>query len=88
MVKYTLYYTSSARKDAKKCKNKVLQQKIEKLLSLLEDDPFTKYPPYEKLCGDLTGCYSRRINIQHRLVYEVIEDQKAVKILRLWTHYE
>lgn len=88
MVKYILYYTSSARKDAKKCTNDKLKKKIKTLLSIIENDPYASYPPYESLCGDLKGCYSRRINIKHRLVYEVIEEEKAIKILRLWTHYE
>ncbi|MCH9754134.1 MAG: Txe/YoeB family addiction module toxin [Alphaproteobacteria bacterium] len=88
MVKYTLYYTSSARKDAKKCDNDKLRKKIEELLKITEEDPYKTYPPYEALCGDLKGCYSRRINVKHRLVYEVIEEKKAIKVLRLWTHYE
>ncbi len=88
MVKHTLYFASSARRDAKKCTNLGLKEKIRVLLSILEKDPYQAHPPYEKLIGDLKGCYSRRINIKHRLVYEVIEAERAVKILRLWTHYE
>ena len=88
MVKYTIYYTSSARKDAKKSVNGTLKKKIIHLLKILEEDPYKAYPPYEILRGDLKGCYSRRINVKHRLVYEIIEKEKAVKILRLWTHYE
>ncbi len=88
MVKYTLYFTSSVRKDAKKCTDAALKVKIQRLLAILEKNPYQTQPPYEKLVGDLSGCYSRRINIKHRLVYEVVEEKKAVKILRLWTHYE
>ena len=88
MVKYTLYYTSAARKDAKKYTNDSLKKKIKSLLNIIENDPYKTYPPYEALRGDLKGCYSRRINIKHRLVYEVIEAKKAIKVLRLWTHYE
>jgi len=65
-----------------------LKSQVQKLLQLLEKDPLKQYPPYEKLLGDLTGAYSRRINIQHRLVYQVIEDKKTVKVIRMWTHYE
>jgi len=88
MVKYVLYYTSAARKDAKKCMNDALKKKIKCLLEIIKNDPYAAYPPYECLRGDLRGCYSRRINIKYRLVYEVFEKKKAIKILRLWTHYE
>ena len=88
MVKYTLYFTNQAQKDAKKVKNSTLKNKIEKLLKLLEENLLSDIPPYEKLVGDLKGAYSRRININHRLVYQIIEEEKAVKILRVWTHYE
>ncbi len=83
---YTLYFTKQAQKDAKKANSAGLRQNIERLLSILTQDPFL--PPYEKLVGDMSGAYSRRINIQHRLVYQILEDQKAIKIIRMWTHYE
>ncbi len=85
---WTLHYTRQAQKDAKKLASSGLKSKAEQLLSILEIDPWQSPPPFEKLVGDLSGAYSRRINIQHRLVYQVLEVEKAVKILRLWTHYE
>ncbi|MFT4920429.1 MAG: toxin YoeB [Zhongshania aliphaticivorans] len=85
---WKLYYTKQAQKDARKLASSGLKNKAQELLQIIEQDPFQKPPPYEKLIGDLTGAYSRRINIQHRLVYQVLEEDKAVKILRLWTHYE
>lgn len=85
---WKLYYTKQAQKDAKKLKAAGLQKKAQELLSILKEDPFQNPPPYEKLVGDLSGSYSRRINIQHRLVYQVLSEQNAVKVLRLWTHYE
>lgn len=85
---YQLYYTKQALKDAKKIAQKNLKNKVQTLLSILEKDPYQTPPPYEKLLGDLKGAYSRRINIQHRLIYQIIEDKKAVKIIRMWTHYE
>ena len=85
---WTLYYTKQAQKDARKLASSGLKDKAQELLLVLENDPFQNPPPYEKLVGDLTGAYSRRINIQHRLVYQVLEDEKAIKVLRLWTHYE
>lgn len=85
---WTLYYTKQAEKDARKLASSGLKDKAQELLLVLENDPFQNPPPYEKLVGDLTGAYSRRINIQHRLVYQVLEDEKAIKVLRLWTHYE
>ena len=88
MVKWKLVYTKQAQKDAKKLSAAGLRPKAEKLLEVLGKAPFQKQPPYEKLMGDLAGSYSRRINIQHRLVYQVYEDEKVVKIIRLWTHYE
>ena len=88
MVKWQLYFTKDAQKDAKKASLANLRQNIEKLLQVLEKDPFQNSPPYEKLVGDLKGAYSRRISIQHRLVYQVLEQERAVKILRMWTHYE
>ena len=88
MVSWQLYYTKQAQKDAKKIASSQLRSQAEKLLAVLEKDPFTNPPPYEKLVGDLEGAYSRRINIQHRLVYQVYPKEKAVKVLRMWTHYE
>ena len=85
---WTLYYTKQAQKDARKLASSGLKAKAQQLLTILQSDPWQNPPPYEKLMGDLSGAYSRRINIQHRLVYQVLEAQKAVKILRLWTHYE
>lgn len=85
---WKLYYTKQAQKDARKLASSGLKGKAEELLQIIEGDPYKKPPPYEKLIGDLAGAYSRRINIQHRLVYQVLEEDKAVKVLRLWTHYE
>ncbi len=88
MVKWNLIYTKQAQKDAKKLASSGLKDKAERLLSVIQSDPFANPPPYEKLIGDLSGAYSRRINIQHRLVYEVLEEVQTIKVLRLWTHYE
>ena len=85
---WSLHYTKQAQKDARKLASSGLKEKAQQLLKLIENNPFQNPPPYEKLIGDLAGAYSRRINIQHRLVYQVLEEQKAVKVLRLWTHYE
>ena len=85
---WTLHYTKQAQKDAKKLASSGLKTKAQTLLVILEKDPLQNPPPFEKLVGDLSGAYSRRINIQHRLVYQILEAEKAVKILRLWTHYE
>lgn len=85
---WEIYYTKQAKKDAKKLASAGLRNKAKELLSIVQDNPYQNPPPYEKLVGDLEGAYSRRINIQHRIVYQVIEDDKAIKILRLWTHYE
>ena len=87
-MKWRLVYTKQAQKDAKKLSAAGLRPKAKKLLDLLAEDPFKTPPRFEKLLGDMTGAYSRRINIQHRLVYQVIEDKKVVKIIRMWTHYE
>ena len=87
-MSWALYYTRQAQKDAKKLAYSGLKSKAQALLAILENDPWQNPPPFEKLVGDLSGAYSRRINIQHRLVYQVLEGEKAVKILRLWTHYE
>ena len=88
MVVWELYFTRQAKKDARKLAAAGLKEKAEALLAILQDNPYQTPPPYEKLLGDLTGTYSRRINIQHRLVYQVLDNKKAVKVLRLWTHYE
>ena len=88
MVSWKLVYTSHAQKDAKKIAASGLKEKTQSLLDILASNPFQNPPPYEKLVGDLTGAYSRRINIQHRLVYQVLETEKTVKVLRMWTHYE
>lgn len=85
---YKLLYTKQAKKDAKKLAESNLKKKAQEIFKILEDDPFQDYPPYEKLIGDLTGAFSRRINIRHRLVYQVSEEQKVVKIIRMWIHYE
>ncbi|MCD6436937.1 MAG: Txe/YoeB family addiction module toxin [Halomonas sp.] len=85
---WTLVYTKQAQKDAKKLASSGLKPKAQELLALIAEDPYRKPPPFEKLIGDLTGAYSRRINIQHRLVYQVLEDEQVVKVLRLWSHYE
>jgi len=85
---WTLYYTKQAQKDARKLASSGLKTNAQQLLTVLQSDPWQTPPPFEKLVGDLSGAYSRRINIQHRLVYQVLETEKAVKILRLWTHYE
>ena len=85
---WKLVYTKQAHKDAKKLASSGLKPKAEELLALIAEDPYRKPPPFEKLIGDLAGAYSRRINIQHRLVYQVLEDEKVVKVLRLWSHYE
>ena len=85
---WKLVYTKQAQKDAKKLASSGLKPKAQELLALIAEDPYRKPPPFEKLIGDLTGAYSRRINIQHRLVYQVLEDERVVKVLRLWSHYE
>ena len=87
-MKYQLVYMKQAQKDAKKLKGTPLAKKVKELLAVLENDPFRNPPPFEKLLGDLDGAYSRRINIQHRLVYQVLRKQRIVKVLRMWTHYE
>ena len=87
-MKYQLVFIKQAVKDSKKLSCAGLRTKAEKLLEIISENPFQNPPPYEKLTGDLTGFYSRRINIQHRLVYQVIDKEKVVKVIRLWTHYE
>jgi Txe/YoeB family toxin of toxin-antitoxin system len=88
MVKWRIVYTRQAQKDAKKIAAAGLRQKVEKLLEILSENPFQTPPPFEKLIGDLSGAYSRRITIQHRLVYQVLQEIKTVKVIRMWTHYE
>ena len=85
---WRLIYTKQAQKDARKLASAGLKDKAQLLLETLAINPFQTPPPYEKLVGDLAGAYSRRINIQHRLVYQVLERDRVIKILRLWTHYE
>jgi len=87
-VSWRLVYTTQAQKDAKKLAASNLKKKAQALLDILREDPYQTPPPYEKLVGDLVGIYSRRINIQHRLVYEIIEAERTVKVIRMWTHYE
>jgi len=87
-VKWSVVYAKHALKDAKKLSAAGLKEKAQDLLDILANDPFQNPPPYEKLVGDLDGAYSRRINIQHRLVYEVFKKERAVRVLRMWTHYE
>jgi len=85
---WQLYYTKAAQKDAKNLSAAGLKEKAVQLLEVISINPFQNPPPYENLVGDLAGAYSRRINIQHRLVYQVLESERAIKILRMWTHYE
>jgi len=85
---WEIVYTKQAQKDAKKLSSNSLRSKAEQLLKILKQNPWQKPPPYEKLVGDLAGAYSRRINIQHRIVYQVVKEEKVVKIIRMWTHYE
>lgn len=87
-MSWKLVYTRQAQKDAKKLASSGLKPKAQELLALIAEDPYCKPPPFEKLIGDLAEAYSRRINIQHRLVYQVIENERVVKVLRLWSHYE
>ncbi len=88
MVSWQLVFTKQAQKDAKKLAHSGLKPQAEQLLEIIKENPFKNPPPYEKLVGDLSGAYSRRINIQHRLVYEVLDNIKTIKIIRMWTHYE
>ncbi|MEC4678912.1 MAG: Txe/YoeB family addiction module toxin [Nitrospirota bacterium] len=88
MVNWELFFTKQAQKDAKRLGESGLKGKAQKLLKILSADPFQTPPPFEKLVGDLTGAYSRRINLQHRLIYQVYEKEKNIKIIRMWTHYE
>ena len=88
MVSWKIVYTKQAQKDAKKITQSGLKNKAQVLLDILKEDPLQNPPSYEKLVGDLIGAYSRRINIQHRLVYQLYEKEKIVKVIRMWTHYE
>lgn len=88
MVNWTVVFTRQAQKDAKRLSTSGLRPKAEKLLAILAEDPFRNPPPYESLVGNLQGAISRRINIQHRLVYQVLAAERTVKVLRMWTHYE
>jgi len=85
---WEVVYTGHAQKDSRKIIESGLSEKTKLLIAILENDPYQNPPPYEKLIGDLSGAYSRRINIQHRLVYQLFENEKIVRILRMWTHYE
>ena len=85
---WKIYFTAQARKDAGKLARAGLKERAQELLEIIEANPYQNPPPYEKLVGDLAGAYSRRINIQHRLVYQILKEEKTVKVLRLWTHYE
>ena len=87
-MKWRVVFTKQARKDAKKLAAAGLRSRAERLLDILRENPYQTPPPFEKLVGDLAGAYSRRINIQHRLVYEILDKDKAVKVIRMWTHYE
>ena len=87
-MSWRLRFTKQAQKDAAKLTAAGLRPKAEALLEVLREDPFRRPPPFEKLLGDLRGAYSRRINLQHRLVYEVVAEERVVKVLRMWTHYE
>ncbi|WP_017194770.1 Txe/YoeB family addiction module toxin [Actinomyces massiliensis] len=88
MSDWTLRYSRQAQKDARRLAASNLKNRAQRLLDIIADDPFTRPPAYERLVGDLAGCYSRRINIQHRLVYEVHPEERVILILRMWTHYE
>lgn len=88
MSTWRIVYSRQAQKDAKKLAASGMKAKTQGLLAVIADDPFASPPRFEKLVGDLAGCYSRRINIQHRLVYEVLPDEQVVHVLRMWTHYE
>ena len=87
-MSWELVYTKQAQKDAKKLSRSGLKEKAQKLLEIIKENPYQNPPPYERLVGDLSGTISRRINIQHRLVYQPYESEKVIKVIRLWTHYE
>ena len=88
MVKWRVVFTAQAQRDAKKAAGAGLRERVEELLAVLREEPLRTPPRFERLAGDLKGAYSRRINIQHRLVYQVLEEERVVKVLRMWTHYE
>ena len=88
MSRWRVVFTRQAQKDAKRISSAGQRTKVEYLLELLRDDPYRSPPPFEKLVGDLTGAYSRRINVQHRLVYEIVPEARTVKVIRMWTHYD
>jgi len=85
---WRVVFTKQAQKDAKKLSSAGLRPKAEKLIEILRENPYQTPPPFEKLLGDLSGVFSRRINIQHRIVYQILDDEKVVKVIRMWTHYE
>jgi Txe/YoeB family toxin of toxin-antitoxin system len=87
-VSWKVVFTKQAKKDAKKLSASGLKSKAEAIIQILREDPYQVTPSYEKLVGDLAGAYSRRINIQHRIVYQILDDEKTVKVIRMWTHYE
>jgi Txe/YoeB family toxin of toxin-antitoxin system len=87
-VSWKVVFTKQAQKDAKKISSSGLKSKAEEILKILRNDPYQTPPPYEKLIGDLSGACSRRLNIQHRIVYQIYNDEKIVKVIRMWTHYE
>ena len=87
-MSWRLVYTKQAKKDAKRLSHSGLKPQAERLLDILREDPYRTPPPYERLVGDLAGACSRRINIQHRIVYQILDDIKTVKVIRMWTHYE
>ena len=87
-MSWRLAYTKQANRDARKLNASGLKPKTQQLLSIIADDPYRNTPPFEKLVGDLTGAYSRRINIQHRLVYQILDEDRVVKVLRMWSRYE
>jgi toxin YoeB len=88
MVMWQLVFTKQAQKDAKKIAHSGLKPNAERLLQILKEDPYRTPPPYEKLLGDLSGAFSRRINVLHRLVYQILDEVRTVKVIRMWTHYE
>jgi toxin YoeB len=87
-VSWKVVFTKQAQKDAKKLSSSGLKSRAEEIIELLKHNPYQAPPPYEKLIGDLSGAYSRRLNIQHRIVYQILNDEKIVKVIRMWTHYE
>ncbi len=88
MVKWKVVFTKQAQKDAQKLASAGFKSNAEKLIEILRSNPYQKPPSYEKLKGDLSGAYSRRINIQHRLIYQILEEKRTVKVIRMWTHYD